>query len=49
MHIKDEAFSNNNNDLQLLTFVTYGSILDAAGILGLPISKPRRVGQNTSG
>ena len=39
IYIQDGAFSNNSNDLQVLTFVTKGSILDAASALSLPMSK----------
>ena len=46
MYISNWALSNNSNDLQLLTFVTKCSILDAAGVLGLPMPKARRVEQN---
>ena len=49
IYIKDEALSNNGNDLQLLTFMTKASISDAVGVLGLPMPKEKRVEQNTYG
>ena len=33
------ALSNNSNDLQLLNFVTKGSILDGAFVPGLPCQR----------
>ena len=43
------ALSKNSNDLQLLTFVTKGTILDAAWVPGLPMPKATKVEHNTYG
>ena len=49
IYIKGEALSNNSNDFQLLTFFTKDSMLDAAGVLNLPMPKVKaiKVDQNT--
>ena len=49
IYIKGEALSNNSNDFQLLTFFTKDSMLDAAGVLNLPMPKAKaiKVEQNT--
>lgn len=41
--------SNYSNDFRLLTSVTQGFILDAAGVLDPPMPKGIRVEQNTYG